>query len=63
MSFLWTRVEEQFQFHLEFLNPNVVVLRNYDMLMTIEHVKELGSKVNLQKMKVEHVEEISTSNI
>jgi hypothetical protein len=31
--------------------------------MTIEHVKELGSKVNLQKMKVEHVEEISMSNI
>jgi len=31
----------------------------------VEHVKEqkLGSKVNLQKVKVEHVEEGSTLNI
>jgi hypothetical protein len=31
----------------------------------VEHVEELklGSKVNLQKVKVEHVEEGSTSNI
>ncbi len=33
--------------------------------MKVEHVKEqkLGSKVNLQKVKVEHVEEGSTLNI
>ncbi len=33
--------------------------------MEVEHVEEqkLGSKVDLQKVKVEHVEEGSTSNI
>jgi hypothetical protein len=69
MSFLWARVEKQFQFYLEFLNPNVVVLKNYDLVMTIEHVENNSSslKVYLQKIgfkeKVEHVEEGSTSDI
>jgi hypothetical protein len=35
MSSLWARVEEQFQFYLKFLGPNVVVLRNFDMLMIV----------------------------
>ncbi len=88
MSFLWTKVEKQFQSRLEFSNPNVVVLKNCNLLMTVEHVKnnssslrvylqkigfkkkveqvkkqKLGSKVNLQKMKVKHVEEGSTLDI
>ncbi len=39
MSSLGARVEEQFQLCLEFLGPNVVVLRDSDLVMTIEHVK------------------------
>jgi dihydroxyacetone kinase-like predicted kinase len=38
MSSLQARVEEQFQLYLEFLGPNVVVVRNFDIPMTIEHV-------------------------
>ncbi len=88
ISFLWARVEEQFQFFLEFLGLNVVVSKNFDLLVTVEHVnnnspsliiylhktrlkekvehveeEKLGSKVDLQKMKVEHVEEGSTLEV
>jgi hypothetical protein len=31
MCFLWARAEEQFQFYLEFLSPNVIVLRNFNL--------------------------------
>jgi hypothetical protein len=38
MSFLWARVKKQFQFYLEFLGPNAVMVKNYDLRMKIEHV-------------------------
>ncbi len=88
MSSLWARVEGQFQLRLEFLGLNVVVLRDSDLLVIVEHVEssspslrvylqktnlkkkveqvkeqKLCSKVDLQKVRVEHVEEGSTSDI
>ncbi len=87
MSSLRARVEEQFQLRLEFLGPNVVVLMDSDLLVTIEHVESSSpslrvylqrtnlekkveqveeqklSKVDLQKVRVEHVEEGSTLDI
>ncbi len=63
MSFLQTRIKEQLQLCLEFLGPNGVMLRNYDLLVIVEHVKNSGpslrvylQKTNIQK-KVEQVEE------
>jgi hypothetical protein len=40
-----------------------VYLQKIGFKEKVEHVKKLGSKVDLQKMKVEHVEEGSTSDI
>jgi len=62
MSFLQAKVEEQFQVCLEFLGPNVLVLRNFDLPLTIEHVDNNSPnlKVHLQKTnfkeKVKQVE-------
>jgi hypothetical protein len=39
MSSLQAKVEKQFQLCLEFLGSNVVVLRDSDLLVTIEHVE------------------------
>jgi len=47
MSFLRAKVEKQFQFYLEFLNPNVVMLKNFDLIMTIEHVKNNSSSLRV----------------
>jgi hypothetical protein len=51
MSFLWTKVKEQFQLCLKILGSNVIVLKNHDLPMTIEHVKNDSPslKINLQK--------------
>jgi hypothetical protein len=38
MSSLQAKVKKQSQLYLEFLGPNVVVVRNFDIPMTIEHV-------------------------
>jgi hypothetical protein len=63
ISFLWARVEKQFQFYLEFLGFNVVVLKNLDLLVILECVDNNSPslKVYLQKTRlkenVEHVEE------
>jgi len=40
-----------------------VYLQKIGFKEKVEHVKKLSSKVDLQKMKVEHVEEGSISNI
>jgi hypothetical protein len=63
MSSLRAKVKKQFQLCLEFLGPNVVVVRNFDLLVTIEHVDKNNQslKVYLQKTslkkKVEEVDE------
>jgi hypothetical protein len=48
---LWVKVEKQFQLCLKFLGFSVIMLKNHDMAMTIEHVKNDSPslKVNLQK--------------
>jgi hypothetical protein len=62
-------VEEQFQLCLEFLGPNVVVLKNFDLLVIVECVDNNSPslKVYLQKTrlkdKVKHVEKGSTLEI
>jgi hypothetical protein len=38
MSFLQVKGKKLFQLCLEFLGPNVVVVRNFDLLVIIEHV-------------------------
>jgi hypothetical protein len=63
MSSLQTRVEDQFQLCLEFLGPNDVVLKNGNLPIIVEHVKNVSSslRVYLQqirfKKKVEQVKE------
>jgi hypothetical protein len=51
MSFLWTKVGKQFQFCLEFQGPNVIMLRNSDLLLIVEHVDNNSPslRVYLQK--------------
>ncbi len=51
MSFLWAKVEKEFQFCLKFLGPNVIVLRNSDLLLIVEHVDNNSPslRVYLQK--------------
>ncbi len=44
MSSLQIKVKEQFQLCLQFLGPNVVMLRNYDLLMIKRTCKEQQSK-------------------
>jgi hypothetical protein len=64
MFSLQAKVNEQFQHCLEFLGPNVVVLRNSNLPMIVEHVENSSPslKAYLQKTslkeKVEQVEEI-----
>jgi hypothetical protein len=58
MSFLWAKVEEQFQFHLKFLNLNVVVLMNYELLMTIEHVENNSSSMRIYLQKISFKEKV-----
>jgi hypothetical protein len=41
------KVEEQFQLYLEFLGPNAIVLRNYNLPMTLKHVEN-----NISSLKV-----------
>jgi hypothetical protein len=42
MSFLWARIKEQFQHCLKFLGPNNVVLKNGNLLVTVEHVENVS---------------------
>ncbi len=53
--------------HVDNINPSFkVYLQKIGPKKQVEHVEEvqkLGSKVDLQKVKVEHVEKGSTSNI
>jgi hypothetical protein len=39
MSSIRARVEEEFKLCLEFLGPNVIMLKNDDLLVIVEHVK------------------------
>jgi hypothetical protein len=39
MSSLWAKVEEEFQLCLKVLDSNVIMLKNHDLPVTIEHVK------------------------
>jgi hypothetical protein len=52
MSSLKTKVEEQIQLWLEFICPNVVMLKYSNLSMTIEHVKNdsPSKRVYLQKI-------------
>jgi len=62
MSSLQAKVEEQFQLYLRFLGPSVVVVRNFELPLTIEHVDNNSPslRVYLQKTglktKVEQIE-------
>jgi hypothetical protein len=81
MSSLQAKIEKQFQFCLEFLSPNDLVLKNGNLPVIVEHVEnvspslrvylqhirlkekveqvehKLGLKVDMQKVKIEQVEE------
>ncbi len=63
MSSLWTRIKKQFQLCLKFLGLNDVVLKNGNLLVTVEHVENVSPslKIYLQqihlKEKVEQIEE------
>jgi hypothetical protein len=39
MSSIWTRIEKQFKLCFKNLGCNVIMLKNDDLLMIVEHVK------------------------
>jgi hypothetical protein len=47
MSSLWVNVEKLFQLCLEFLSPNVVVLMDSNLPMTIIHVENNSSSLRV----------------
>ncbi len=47
MSSLWAKVEKQFQLYLEFLGLNDVVLKNDNMSMIGEHVKNVSPSLRV----------------
>jgi len=51
MSSLRAKVEEQFQLCLRFLSPSAIVVRNFDLPLTIKHVDNNSPslRVYLQK--------------
>jgi hypothetical protein len=46
------KVEKQFQLFLEFLGPNVVVVRNFDLPLTIEHVDNNNPNLRVYLQKI-----------
>jgi hypothetical protein len=47
MSSVRVRIEQQFQLCLEFLGPNDVVLKNGNLPMTVEHVKNVSPSLRV----------------
>jgi hypothetical protein len=50
-KYVLSKVEKQFQLCLKNLGSNVIMLKNHDLLMIIEHLKNDSPslRVNLQK--------------